>query len=144
MPVEVLGLADHATFRDNWPLLRSTEDALDPPASGDAGLVSERLARRLESGCVLFLCQAGFFFFFFSYICTSGAELQPLLAVAHHVQRVLDLVILEGLPGREDVAFVVLYQEARRFSGLRAQSSASFARVSSSPSWCVVSQAWAA
>src|SRR4029077_18323478 len=38
-------------------------------------------------------------------------ELQGLLARAHHVKPVLDLVILEGLPGHEDVAFVVLHQE---------------------------------
>jgi hypothetical protein len=38
-------------------------------------------------------------------------ELQGLLAVAHHVQPVPDLVILEGLPGHEDVAFVVLHQQ---------------------------------
>jgi putative ABC transport system permease protein len=24
-PVEILGLADHATYRDHWPLLQSTE-----------------------------------------------------------------------------------------------------------------------
>ena len=48
MPVEVLGLADHATFRDNWPLLESTEDAWIRLRPGDAGLVSEQLARRLK------------------------------------------------------------------------------------------------
>ncbi len=35
-------------------------------------------------------------------------ELQGLLAVAHHVQPVLDLVILDG---HEDVAFIVLHQQ---------------------------------
>ena len=48
MPVEVLGLADHATFRDNWPLLESTEDAWIRLRPGDAGFVSEQLARRLK------------------------------------------------------------------------------------------------
>jgi DNA-binding IclR family transcriptional regulator len=38
-------------------------------------------------------------------------EVQRLLAVGHHVQRVADLVELEGLPGHEDVARVVLDQE---------------------------------
>src|SRR6478752_4872225 len=48
MPVEVLGLADHATFRDNWPLLESTEDAWIRLRPGDAGFVSEQLARRMN------------------------------------------------------------------------------------------------
>ncbi len=38
-------------------------------------------------------------------------ELQGLLAVGHHVQRVAHLVELEGLPGHEDVPLVVLHQE---------------------------------
>ena len=48
MPVEILGLPDHATYRDHWPLLHSTADAWDRLKSGDAALVSEQLARRLK------------------------------------------------------------------------------------------------
>ena len=29
-PVEILGLPDHATYRDHWPLLQSTAKRLDP------------------------------------------------------------------------------------------------------------------
>ena len=36
VPVEVLGLADHATFRDNWPLLELTADAWNRLRPGDA------------------------------------------------------------------------------------------------------------
>src|SRR5208283_4616909 len=38
-------------------------------------------------------------------------ELQGLLAVGYDVQPVLDLVVLEGLPGHKDVALVVLHQQ---------------------------------
>ena len=47
-PIEVLGLPDHATYRDNWPLLQSTEDAWIKLRPGNAALVSEQLARRLH------------------------------------------------------------------------------------------------
>jgi len=47
-PIEVLGLPDHATYRDNWPLLESTEDVWIKLRPGDACLVSEQLARRLK------------------------------------------------------------------------------------------------
>jgi putative ABC transport system permease protein len=47
-PVEIVGFADHATYRDHWPLLRSTANAWDEVRSGDATLVSEQLARRLN------------------------------------------------------------------------------------------------
>jgi putative ABC transport system permease protein len=49
-PIEILGLADHATYRDRWPLLQAHADAWDRLRSGDAGLVSEQLARRLKLG----------------------------------------------------------------------------------------------
>ncbi|MEH2473812.1 putative ABC transport system permease protein [Nitrobacteraceae bacterium AZCC 2161] len=48
LPVEVLGLADHATYRDQWPLLEATKDAWDRVHAGDAALISEQLARRLK------------------------------------------------------------------------------------------------
>jgi putative ABC transport system permease protein len=47
-PIEVLGLPDHATYRDNWPLLQSTDNVWIKLRPGDACLVSEQLARRLK------------------------------------------------------------------------------------------------
>jgi putative ABC transport system permease protein len=47
-PVEILGIADHATYRDHWPLLQSTADAWTRLRPGDTGLISEQLARRLK------------------------------------------------------------------------------------------------
>jgi putative ABC transport system permease protein len=47
-PIEVLGLPDHATYRDNWPLLQSADNAWRKLPPGDTALVSEQLARRLK------------------------------------------------------------------------------------------------
>jgi putative ABC transport system permease protein len=47
-PIEILGLADHATYRDHWPLLQSVANAWTRLRPGDAGFVSEQLARRLN------------------------------------------------------------------------------------------------
>jgi len=47
-PVEILGLSDHATYREHWPLLQSADDAWSRLGPGDAGFVSEQLARRLK------------------------------------------------------------------------------------------------
>ena len=47
-PIEVLGLPDHATYRDRWPLLESTANAWIRLRPGDTGLISEQLARRLK------------------------------------------------------------------------------------------------
>jgi putative ABC transport system permease protein len=47
-PIEVLGLPDHATYRDNWPLLQSANSAWIKLRPGNAALVSEQLARRLH------------------------------------------------------------------------------------------------
>ena len=47
-PIEVLGLPDHATYRDNWPLLQSVDNAWIRLRPGNAALVSEQLARRLH------------------------------------------------------------------------------------------------
>jgi putative ABC transport system permease protein len=49
-PIEILGFADHATYRDRWPLLQSTADVWDRVRSGDAALISEQFARRLKLG----------------------------------------------------------------------------------------------
>jgi putative ABC transport system permease protein len=49
-PVEILGFADHATYRDRWPLLQSTPDVWDRVRNGDAALISEQLSRRAKLG----------------------------------------------------------------------------------------------
>jgi len=48
MPVEILGLSDHATYRDHWPLLQSFPDGWARLPKGDAGFISEQLSRRLN------------------------------------------------------------------------------------------------
>ncbi|MBP1291925.1 putative ABC transport system permease protein [Bradyrhizobium elkanii USDA 61] len=47
-PIEVLGLPDHATYRDNWPLLESAANAWVRLRPGDTCLVSEQLSRRMK------------------------------------------------------------------------------------------------
>jgi putative ABC transport system permease protein len=47
-PIEVLGLPDHATYRDRWPLLEASTNAWVRLRPGDTGFVSEQLARRLK------------------------------------------------------------------------------------------------
>jgi putative ABC transport system permease protein len=49
-PVEILGFADHATYRDRWPLLQSTADVWDRVRNGDAALISEQLSLRTRLG----------------------------------------------------------------------------------------------
>jgi putative ABC transport system permease protein len=49
-PIEILGFADHATYRDRWPLLQSSADVWDRVRNGDAALISEQFARRLKLG----------------------------------------------------------------------------------------------
>jgi len=49
-PIEIVGLADHATYRDHWPLLQSASNAWVRLRPGDAGFISEQLARRLNLG----------------------------------------------------------------------------------------------
>jgi putative ABC transport system permease protein len=49
-PVEISGLPDHATYREHWPLLQSAENAWARLVTGEAGYVSEQLARRLKLG----------------------------------------------------------------------------------------------
>jgi len=48
LPVEVLGFADHATYRERWPLLEFVPDVWNKIREGDAALFSEQLARRLK------------------------------------------------------------------------------------------------
>jgi putative ABC transport system permease protein len=47
-PLEIVGLADHPTYRDHWPLLQSADKAWVRLRPGDAGFVSEQLARRMH------------------------------------------------------------------------------------------------
>jgi putative ABC transport system permease protein len=47
-PVEIMGVADHATYRENWPLLRSAADGWDRVHRGAAAFISEQLSRRLH------------------------------------------------------------------------------------------------
>jgi len=49
-PVEVLGVADHATYRDLWPSLAQAPGAWDAVARGEGAFVSEQFARRLRLG----------------------------------------------------------------------------------------------
>jgi putative ABC transport system permease protein len=49
-PVEILGFADHTTYRDRWPLLQTTADVWDRVRNGDAALISEQLSRRIKLG----------------------------------------------------------------------------------------------
>jgi putative ABC transport system permease protein len=49
-PVEILGLANDATYSDRWPLLESSNSAWAKLRTGSAGFVSEQLARRLKLG----------------------------------------------------------------------------------------------
>lgn len=46
VPGEVFGQADHATYRENWPLLDAVPAVWDRLAAGEGALVNEQLARR--------------------------------------------------------------------------------------------------
>ncbi len=46
MPGAIFGVADHATYRDHWPLLAALPDAWDRVAAGEGAMVNEQLARR--------------------------------------------------------------------------------------------------
>lgn len=47
---EVFGIVDHATYRDNWPLLEAGDDVWQQIAAGRGVLVNEQLARRSGLG----------------------------------------------------------------------------------------------
>jgi putative ABC transport system permease protein len=49
-PIEILGIADHATYRDRWPLLHATANVWARLRPGGTGLISEQLARRMKLG----------------------------------------------------------------------------------------------
>ncbi|MCL4188340.1 MAG: ABC transporter permease [Rhodobacteraceae bacterium] len=46
LPGEIYGVADHATYRDHWPLIAAMQGAWDRVAAGRAVMASEQLARR--------------------------------------------------------------------------------------------------
>ncbi|WP_299963028.1 ABC transporter permease [uncultured Roseobacter sp.] len=46
LPAEVFGIRDHATYRENWPLLEAVPGVWDQLAAGDGALINEQLARR--------------------------------------------------------------------------------------------------
>ena len=48
-PIEILGLPDHATYRDHWPLLQSTANAWDPPSSRRCRLHQRTIGPALEA-----------------------------------------------------------------------------------------------
>lgn len=49
-PVDVFGLRAHQTYKEHFPMLSRTESVWDDIEGGDAVLVSEQLARRLDLG----------------------------------------------------------------------------------------------
>ncbi len=49
-PGDIYGVADHATYRDNWPLLDALPGVWDSIARGEAVLVNEQLSRRAGLG----------------------------------------------------------------------------------------------
>lgn len=49
-PAEVIGFADHPTYRERWPLIESEPGIWDKVHAGEGALFSEQLARRLKVG----------------------------------------------------------------------------------------------
>ncbi|MEM1265384.1 MAG: FtsX-like permease family protein [Pseudomonadota bacterium] len=47
-PLEVFGIADHPTYRENWPVLGALSTPWDRLFSGEATLLSEQFARRFD------------------------------------------------------------------------------------------------
>ena len=45
-PVQIVGMLDHPTYRDNWPILDAAADMWDRVAQGKGALANEQLARR--------------------------------------------------------------------------------------------------
>ncbi len=46
LPTEIYGVADHPTYRDNWPILSAQPDVWDRVAEGDGVLINEQLSYR--------------------------------------------------------------------------------------------------
>jgi putative ABC transport system permease protein len=49
-PAAIYGVANHATYRDNWPILAAVPDVWDRIAIGEGALINEQLARRQGLG----------------------------------------------------------------------------------------------
>ena len=49
-PVELIGIVDHATYRDRWPLLETANGAWDTLFAGEGVMISEQIAYRLDLG----------------------------------------------------------------------------------------------
>ena len=49
-PGEIYGVADHATYRDNWPMLEAAPDVWDAVAAGEGVLVNEQLCAARGAG----------------------------------------------------------------------------------------------
>lgn len=49
-PGEIFGVVDHATYRENWPILNAHSDVWNRLASGEGALINEQLARREDLG----------------------------------------------------------------------------------------------
>jgi len=47
LPVDVFGVIDHETYRDNWPLLEAVPDVWDRVARGEGALINEQMSYRL-------------------------------------------------------------------------------------------------
>ncbi|MEM9733194.1 MAG: ABC transporter permease [Pseudomonadota bacterium] len=50
VPGQLYSMADHATYRNNWPLLQATDNVWDRVAAGAAVLINEQLSRRQDIG----------------------------------------------------------------------------------------------
>ncbi|MCZ0964118.1 ABC transporter permease [Paracoccus benzoatiresistens] len=48
LPAEIMGVRDHATYRDNWQLLRAVPDVWDSLAQGQGVLINEQMYRRAK------------------------------------------------------------------------------------------------
>jgi len=46
LPAQIYGVADHATYRDNWPILEALPDVWDKVANRKGALINEQLALR--------------------------------------------------------------------------------------------------
>jgi len=46
MRTAIFGIADHATYRDKWPMLKAAPNVWQVVASGDGALINEQLSRR--------------------------------------------------------------------------------------------------
>lgn len=49
-PAAIYGVADHATYRDNWPILSEVPEVWDRIATGEGALINEQLSRRQGLG----------------------------------------------------------------------------------------------